>query len=141
MNQSDGCEHWMWLSPGRPPALHAMSPDPPWERGLCLLPAAWEATTPSGGHRAAAQSWPKTLAQPSSSLRQDPSRHCQTLGPVGNSQEGGTGGTLIPLPRHSTRRAPGWISHKAAFIRDWAIRGRRGQRCHLTRVQVITALV
>lgn len=34
MNQSDSCECWMWLSPGRPPALHAMSLDPLREWGL-----------------------------------------------------------------------------------------------------------
>lgn len=94
----------MAVSAGHGSALAArllstpMSPDHLWEQGLCLLPAAWEATTPSGGHQAVAQPWAKTLAQLSSSLRQDPSQPCQTLGPVGNSKEGGTGATLFPSP-------------------------------------------
>lgn len=38
----------------------------------------------------------KTPVQPSCSLGQDPSWHCQTLQPVGNNQEWGTGVTLTP---------------------------------------------
>lgn len=98
VNQSDGSECWTWLSSGCPPALHTMSPEHLWEQGLCLLPAAWEATTPSGGHQALAQPWAKTLAQLSSSLRQDPSQPSQTPGPVGNSKERGTGTPLFPFP-------------------------------------------
>lgn len=39
LSQSNGCGHWMWLSPRHPLALHAMSPDPLRSR-VC----AWEAT-------------------------------------------------------------------------------------------------
>lgn len=88
MNQSDGSECWTWLSPGCPPALHTMSPERLWEQGLCLLPAAWEATTTSGGHQALAQPWAKTLAQLSSSLRQDPSQPSQTWGKWATARRG-----------------------------------------------------
>lgn len=37
VNQGDGCERWMWLSPGCP-ALHATSLEPLPEWGLCQQP-------------------------------------------------------------------------------------------------------
>lgn len=101
VNQSSGLERCTWLSPGPPCSprqarRRSQQPGKPQPLlGTELCPSPGLKHQPS-------------LPPP----RDSPSQHWQPRRPVGDIQEGGTGGTRLPLPRRwdvaGVRRAPGW---------------------------------